>query len=672
MMIVFIPPASHRPGPRGTGRPPQSAVVVAIVAACLGVFFVAATLGRPGAPRLGMGEWAAIAAAVVILGAAIVALVAARSRSLGDEPPTAAEPSADTAHATHTGDTAHATDSDAQRPIALLVVSAVTAVLGAVILVLWLFSSRANAQEWRPATGVARPVAAQSEAVAYLLLRGNDTVMVERATITRELLSGEISARGAPRVAWVGEVRPGPAVPVLTFRVYGPGAPPDGPALQAGTLTIRTDSAVIEVAATGGAPQRVAVAITGTPLPLLNGSMTLTNLMIARARASSVRPYRDKVHFLQGAGVPLDVTIDSIGGDSALFSINSQLHRFALDADGRIAGGSIPSQGVSIARVSGAAATRISLGRPDYGAPAGAPYAAEEVTVPTPAGHVLTGTLTVPKGAAGRVPAVVTITGSGQQDRDEYLPLVPNYRPFRQLADTLGRRGIAVLRLDDRGVNGSGGNVASATSADFADDIRAGVAFLRARADIDAARIGLLGHSEGGAIGPMVAANDRTIAAVVLLAGPAYNGRRIIDFQLRNLVMGDSSIPAAKKDSVAREARAAFDSTTGRTAWMRFFLDYDPLAALARVHAPVLILQGGTDQQVTPEQAPIIERALKAAGNRDVTMRVFANRNHLFLNDPVGFPRDYPKIKDGRIGPDVMGPLADWLALKLSAARPQP
>ena len=105
---------------------------------------------------------------------------------------------------------------------------------------------------------------------------------------------------------------------------------------------------------------------------------------------------------------------------------------------------------------------------------------------------------------------------------------------------------------------------------------------------------------------------------------------------------------------------------------MKFFLDYDPLATLRKVRSPVLILQGGTDQQVTPDQAPIIEQTLKAAGNRDVTMRVFAERNHLFLNDPVGFPRDYGKIKDGRIGPDVMGPLADWLVLKLSAARPQP
>ena len=87
---------------------------------------------------------------------------------------------------------------------------------------------------------------------------------------------------------------------------------------------------------------------------------------------------------------------------------------------------------------------------------------------------------------------------------------------------------------------------------------------------------------------------------------------------------------------------------------------------------PVLILQGGTDQQVTPEQAPIIDRTLKAAGNRDVTMRVFPNRNHLFLADSVGFPRDYVKIRNGRIGADVMGPAADWLVLKLSAAPPRP
>ena len=325
-----------------------------------------------------------------------------------------------------------------------------------------------------------------------------------------------------------------------------------------------------------------------------------------------------------------------------------------------------------ISRAVGAASSTVSLGRRDYGAPAGAPYTAEEVVVRTSAGHSLTGTLTIPRDTRGPVPAIVTITGSGQEDRDEYIPLVPNYRPFRQLADTLGRRGIAVLRLDDRGINGSGGPVATATTADFADDIRAGVAFLRARPEIDGARIGLAGHSEGGAIAPMVAATDTKIAAIVLLAGPAYTGRRILDFQLRNLVLGDSTIPATAKDSAIKAQVAAFAASTGSAPWMQYFLAYDPLPTLRKVKAPVLIVQGGTDQQVTPDQAPILEKTLRDAGNRDVTLRVFAERNHLLLADPVGFPGGYTKLKDGHIGGDVMGPIVDWISLKLGAPAPRP
>lgn len=525
---------------------------------------------------------------------------------------------------------------------------------------------------------LSRPARAQSAAqgaspqVAYLLIRGADTIIVERATRTRDAISGNIAARGSGSILYVAELAAGPAVPELTFRVLGPGAPIDAAPLQVGAMRIGADSAVIEAGPSGGTPQRAAVAVSGAPIPLINGSMSLANLMLARARASNERPYRGKFHFLQGAGVPLDATIEFNAGDSAVLTLNGQVHRLLLDANGRIAGGTIPSQGITIARVSGAAAAGISLGRPDYGAPAGAPYTAEEVTVRTPRGHSLSGTLTVPKGATGRVPAVVTITGSGQQDRDEHLPLVPDFRPFRQLADALGRRGIAVLRLDDRGVNGSGGDVAGATSADFADDIRAGVAFLRARPGIDPARVALVGHSEGGMIGPMVAASDPRIAAVVLMAGPAINGRQIIQFQLRNLVMGDSTIPAAKKDSAARANVAAWDSTAGRQPWTRFFLDYDPLATARRITQPVLILQGATDQQVTPEQAPMLEQALKSAGNRDVTMHVFPDRNHLFLPDPVGFPGNYSRLRHGRIGGDVMDPLVEWLVSRLNARTARP
>jgi len=128
---------------------------------------------------------------------------------------------------------------------------------------------------------------------------------------------------------------------------------------------------------------------------------------------------------------------------------------------------------------------------------------------------VLSGTLTRPRGTGARVPVVVTITGSGPQDRDGRLAGINGYRPFRALADTLGRRGVAVLRFDERGVGGSTGTYAGATTQDFAADVRAALAWLRTRPDVDPRRLALLGHSEGGIVAPMVAATD-SVAAVVL------------------------------------------------------------------------------------------------------------------------------------------------------------
>jgi dienelactone hydrolase len=302
----------------------------------------------------------------------------------------------------------------------------------------------------------------------------------------------------------------------------------------------------------------------------------------------------------------------------------------------------------------------------DYAAPAGAPYVAEEVTV-NAGGHTLAGTLTLPRGARGRVPAVVLITGSGPQDRDAFMPLIPDYRFFRQIADTLSRRRIAVLRLDDRGWGASkGGDLSTATSADFADDIRAGVAFLRSRPEIDPARIALAGHSEGGIIAPMVATGDARIRAVVLLAGTSRPGRAILDFQLRDaLIRG--GLAGAALDSAFAAGVAGRDSAAAEVPWVRWFMEHDPLPVARRLRAPVLILQGATDRQVTADQAGELQAAIRAGGNRDVTVRVFPALNHLFLADPAGTPDPaaYARLPEKRVPAEVLGTLADWLARRL-------
>jgi dienelactone hydrolase len=301
----------------------------------------------------------------------------------------------------------------------------------------------------------------------------------------------------------------------------------------------------------------------------------------------------------------------------------------------------------------------------DYSAPADAPYAAEEVTVTVPqGGHTLAGTLTLPANARGRLPAVVLITGSGPQDRDSAIPGLDGYAFFRQLADTLGRRGVAVLRLDDRGWGASTGDAAGATSADFADDVRAAVAYLRTRGEVDPRRIGLVGHSEGGMIAPMVAVGDRRLRAVALLAAPAWSGVRVSDHQLREVwraagLTEEQMVEAAAANDVLREEMAA------RTPWLRFWLDHDPLPAARRLRLPVLILQGETDRQVTAGQAHELAAAIREGGNRDVTVRVFADVNHLFLHDPDGTPQGYSALDSMAVPGEVLGVLADWLTDRL-------
>ena len=305
--------------------------------------------------------------------------------------------------------------------------------------------------------------------------------------------------------------------------------------------------------------------------------------------------------------------------------------------------------------------------KPDYSAPADAPYIAEEVTVKTPAGHTLAGTLTLPKGASGKRPvsAIVTITGSGPQDRDENIG-VPGFRPFRQLADSLARRGIAALRMDDRGTGASGGTFKGSTSADFAEDMRAGLAYLRTRPEIRADCLGVLGHSEGAVIAPMVAEKEPTLRAIVLLAGVAQPARSALHFQLKNLYEHDTKLTPEKRDALIAEIPKKIDGMMAADPWLKFFLTYDPAATMRRVKTPALILTGSHDQQAAPEQVALMEAAFKESGNKDVTARVVPDVNHLFVQDTDGFPGNYTKLPAPvMMRNDVVQMIGDWLAQRL-------
>ena len=307
---------------------------------------------------------------------------------------------------------------------------------------------------------------------------------------------------------------------------------------------------------------------------------------------------------------------------------------------------------------------------PDYRAPAGAPYTAQEVSIPihceSGVDFQLTGTLTLPQGARRPVPVVVTISGSGRQPRDEELwPILPDYRPFGEIADRLGRAGVGVLRYDDRGTGGSGGAETDPTTGDYAKEVAQIVAWLRKRPDVDGAHIGLLGHSEGGAIGPLVAAEDPRIASVVIMAGPAKNGRAIIRDQFTRPIE-TASLPAAEKARLLANIDHDIDSWSNMNKWTRWFADYDPIPIAKRLRQPVLILQGALDRQVSAGQADTLGAVLRAAGNRDVTVRVYPHLNHLFLpTDGDGSPADYPGLKQRTLPAEVLDTIANWVRARL-------
>jgi pimeloyl-ACP methyl ester carboxylesterase len=328
------------------------------------------------------------------------------------------------------------------------------------------------------------------------------------------------------------------------------------------------------------------------------------------------------------------------------------------------------------------------------------PYVAEEVRFGNKgAGDTLAGTLTLPAGR-GRFPAVVLITGSGPQNRDEEIF---GHRPFLVIADALTRRGIAVLRYDDRGVGQSTGDFAKATTADFAGDVEAAVAYLRTRKDIHPRRIGLIGHSEGGVIAPMVAARDPEIRFIVLLAGTGMRGEEVLLTQQQLLaqaagasgayiqqvvavnrgamdIVVRDSLRLEHRDSIRAQLAAYLDQKATESPllagtpemrkkgidqltspWMEYFLAYDPAPALEQVRCPVLAMAGSKDLQVAPEENLVaIGRALEKGGNRHFEVKEFPDLNHLFQECKTGLPGEYSRIAQ-TFAPAALEFMVNWV-----------
>lgn len=505
-------------------------------------------------------------------------------------------------------------------------------------------------------TVAASTLSAQS---AFVELRGADTIAIERFTRMPNRFIGDVVATGGPRMAYAYTVSQDGRLGEMTLDVFSPGARSDAPPMQHASVSIVGDSAFASVGA-GAAQQMQRLASQPGAMPLLNSSLATFEPLIALARRNGADTASMPL-FLTMGGKTFPAAFSGLRADSVTVTIAGMSSWMVTDKAGRIMRGGIPAQRLTFTRVDGIAVSKLGS-RPDYRAPDNAPYTAEDLIIRTSAGHTLGGTFTKPSNATGRLPVVISITGSGAQDRDEYINIVPKgYRLFRQIADTLGRRGIAMLRMDDRGYGASEGTFATATSRDFAFDIRAGIAYLRTRPDVDPARIFVVGHSEGGMIAPMVARDEPDLAGIVLMAGPSRTGREILLFQSRYAVERDTSLTPAARAAALAKIPANVDSLVKTNPWLTFFASYDPVPTARQVKVPVLILQGGDDQQVIASEAPVLEAAFKAGGNKDVMARVFPELNHLFIHQPGGNPAGYVTLPTNLADATVIGALADWV-----------
>ena len=333
------------------------------------------------------------------------------------------------------------------------------------------------------------------------------------------------------------------------------------------------------------------------------------------------------------------------------------------------------------------------------------PYRVEGVNFDNEgAGVTLAGTLTLPKvimRGKHKLPAVILITGSGPQNRDEELL---GHKPFLVLADYLTRQGIAVLRYDDRGTAASTGDFAAATSADFATDVQAAFEFLKTHPDIDPSKIGLAGHSEGGLIAPIVAAGNKEVAFIALLAGVGQPGSDLLveqgyligkaqgmdEEQLQNnriasahvfdlikthygdapkiksevttylktvLAENPEAIPAGSSVDEVIEQQVG----TITTDWFQYLIVTDPRPTLEKVQCPVLAINGSLDLQVPAKQnLDGISEALKKGGNKAVRIVEIPNLNHLFQTTETGNPTEYGIIEE-TFSPKALRVIGDWI-----------
>ena len=411
----------------------------------------------------------------------------------------------------------------------------------------------------------------------------------------------------------------------------------------------------------------------------------------------------------QGAKIPVDTVVFESGTLRLDLKAIGASYKGTLNADGSAVQGTWSQGGQELPLTFHRQGEAFALKRPQT-PKAPFPYESHEVTFHSEAGNVrLTGTLLLPHGK-GPFPAVALVTGSGAQDRDESLM---GHKPFLVIADALARRGIASLRWDDRGAGASGGDHLGSTVDDFAADVRAAVAFLRSRPEVDGKAIGIVGHSEGGLNAPMVAAaekSDQSVRFLVLLAPPGEPLRSLLIRQTGDLyrlqgldqklidralaaqaedldLIADPSltvdqlkeklrgIAETRRKQLTAEERAllqiegdAIERTikVATTAWFRSLLRQDPAVYLRNVKIPVLALFGEKDFQVDARvNAEAVRAALAAAGNPDHEVRILPGLNHLFQHAGTGSIEEYATIEE-TFAPEALTAIGDWIVARFS------
>jgi len=278
-----------------------------------------------------------------------------------------------------------------------------------------------------------------------------------------------------------------------------------------------------------------------------------------------------------------------------------------------------------------------------YNPPDNAIYSYEEIRIKLPSGDILAGSLTYPKDIKEKIPGVILITGSSPHDRDNSSPEEPRtaYRPFRQIADRLSSNGIAVLRMDNRGIGESiGGDIRNMTTEERAKDIEECIRYLRHRSEFDSLRIGLIGLSEGVSVSHMIASHDTLIKALVFLSGIGSPGKDVLEYQIQQGVL--------TKDQLAILLRE--DKNT------HFLYEFDPLKTAGKIKQPVLIIHGKKDRSVNYTDAYKLEEAITRNGNNNVTLKILEGYDHPLLKvNPNG------QYYSAKISDEVLMIITNWI-----------